>query len=133
MISSVPESHRDLLTDEARAFAVLATTMPDGSPQATLVWFDTDGANFRVNTARGRIKERNMSARPHVALVILDPRVPSRYLQVRGTVTGSSEQDAREHIDNLSRKYTGDSHFAVPAGQIRVTFTIRPDSASASE
>ncbi len=131
MIASVPASHRDLLEDEARAFAVLATTMPDGSPQATLVWFDTDGTNFRVNTARGRVKERNMSARPKVALVILDPREPSRYVQVRGTVIRSSEQGAREHMDHLSAKYTGDPHFAVPTGQIRVTFTIRPDSGSA--
>lgn len=131
MAGMFPESHKDLLVDEARAFAVLTTVMPDGSPQATLLWFDMEGDIVRVNTARGRVKERNMSARPKVALVILDPRVPGRYLQIRGTVIGSSEQGAREHIRHLAHKYTGETQFDVPAGQVRVTFTIRPDSVSA--
>ncbi len=132
MIPLIPESHRDLLADERRAFAVLATTMPDGSPQATMVWFDTDGTNLRINTARGRVKERNMTARPKVAMVILDPSDPLRYIQVRGTVIESTERGADEHINRLSLKYTRSGRFERPAGQIRVTFTIRPDSVSVS-
>lgn len=131
MASMFPQSHTDLLADAARAFAVLTTVMPDGSPQATVLWFDVDGDHLRVNTARGRVKERNMSARPKVALVILDPRVPGRYMQIRGTVIGSSETGAREHISHLAYKYTGETQFDVPPGQVRVTFTIRPDSVSA--
>lgn len=133
LTSVFPESHKDLLADEARAFAVLATIMPDGSPQATVLWFDTDGNHLRVNTARGRVKERNMSARKKVALVILDSQVPGRYLQVRGTVIGSTEQGAREHISRLAHKYTGESQLEIPPGQVRVTFTIQPDSVTADE
>ncbi|MCL4368084.1 MAG: PPOX class F420-dependent oxidoreductase [Actinobacteria bacterium] len=131
MARTFPESHKDLLADASRAFAVLATVMPDGSPQATVLWFDTEGDLLRVNTARGRVKERNMSARSKVALVILDPQVPGRYLQIRGTVVGSSEEGAREHIRQLHFKYTGDTRFDIPPGQVRVTFTIRPDAVSA--
>ncbi len=125
-----PESHKDLLADASRAFAVLATVMPDGSPQATVVWFDTHGDHLRVNTARGRVKERNMSARPRVALVVLDPKVPGRYLQIRGTVVRSSEEGAREHMNHLASKYTGETSFDIPPGQVRVMFTIRPDAVS---
>jgi PPOX class probable F420-dependent enzyme len=128
---TLPQSHVDLLADETRAFAVLATVMPDGSPQATVLWFDMDGDLLRVNTARGRVKERNMTARARVALVIVDPRIPGRYLQIRGTVIGSTEEGARDHIRQLSYKYTGDKRFDVPPGQVRVMFTIRPDAFSA--
>ncbi len=131
MARTFPQSYVDLLADETRAFAVLATVMPDGSPQATVLWFDMDGDRLRVNTARGRVKERNMTARARVALVIVDPRVPGRYLQIRGTVIGSTEEGARDHIRQLSYKYTGDKRFDVPPGQVRVMFTIRPDGVSA--
>lgn len=131
MARTFPQSYVDLLADETRAFAVLATVMPDGSPQATVLWFDMDGDRLRVNTARGRVKERNMTARARVALVIVDPRVPGRYLQIRGTVIGSTEEGARDHICQLSHKYTGDKRFDVPPGQVRITFTIRPDGVSA--
>ncbi len=131
MARTFPQSYVDLLADETRAFAVLATVMPDGSPQATVLWFDMDGDRLRVNTARGRVKERNMTARARVALVIVDPRVPGRYLQIRGTVIGSTEEGARDHIRQLSYKYTGDKRFDVPPGQVRITFTIRPDGVSA--
>lgn len=131
MARTFPQSYVDLLADETRAFAVLATVMPDGSPQATVLWFDMDGDRLRVNTARGRVKERNMMARARVALVIVDPRVPGRYLQIRGTVIGSTEEGARDHIRQLSYKYTGDKRFDVPPGQVRVMFTIRPDGVSA--
>jgi PPOX class probable F420-dependent enzyme len=71
-----PESHRDLFEDAKPAFAFLATIMDDGSPQVTPMWFNTDGENILVNTARGRVKDRNMRQRPEVALAILDPDDP---------------------------------------------------------
>src|ERR1700738_3320997 len=94
----IPDSFRDLLTQK-KAFANLATIMPDGSPQVTPVWFDyVDGA-VRVNTAKGRVKARNMKEGAPVALAIMHPDNPYRYLQVRGRVTRATEAGAGAHID----------------------------------
>jgi len=127
MLCVIPESHRDLLQDVVRAIAFLATTMADGSPQVTPLWFDVDGEVLRLNTARGRTKERNMRARPRVALAILDPANPYRYLQIRGTVVERREQGAADHIRLLNRKYHGTDDFSIPEGQVRVTICVRPD------
>lgn len=130
MLSTIPVSHRDLLEDGARAFAFLATTMADGSPQVTPVWFDVAEGMIRVNTARGRTKDRNMRDRPRVALAIADPKDPYRYLQVRGTVVAFTEERGREHIDRLAKKYRGWDTYPVVPGEVRVIFTVRPDSAT---
>ena len=131
MPNLIPESHRDLLRDDVKAFAFLATTMPDGSPQVTPLWFDVEGEFVWVNTGRGRTKDRNMAARPKVALAIIDPANPYRYMQIRGTVVETREQGAVEDIRRLSRKYRGTPDFDVPSGQVRVTICIRPDHVSA--
>ena len=107
MLNNFPAGFQDLLTDDARAFAYLATVMPDNTPQVTPVWFDTDGKYLRVNSARGRVKDRNMRKRPQVTLVIADPKNPYRYVQVRGTVIEFTQEGAAEHIDALAKKYTG--------------------------
>lgn len=130
MSSAIPESYRDLFRDEVRAFALLATTMADGSPQVTPLWFDVEGELLRLNTARGRTKERNTMARPRVALAILDPGNPYRYVQIRGTVIEHREQGAADHIRQLSRKYRGTDVFPIPAGQVRVMVFVRPDHVS---
>jgi PPOX class probable F420-dependent enzyme len=129
-MSIIPEPYRDLLRDDVRAIALLATTMADGSPQVTPLWFDVEGELLRLNTARGRTKERNMRARPRVALAILDPANPYRYLQIRGTVIELREQGAPEHIRLLNRKYHGTDDFPIPAGQVRVMVCVRPDHVS---
>src|SRR5574339_127684 len=95
----------DLLNDETKAFAFLGTTMPDSSPQVTPIWFNTDGEHILINTAKGRQKDRNMRARPQVALTILDPKKPYRYIQIRGVIVETTEEGAAEHISALSRKY----------------------------
>jgi PPOX class probable F420-dependent enzyme len=128
MPSLIPDSHRDLLDDDSRAFAFLATTMADGSPQVTPVWFDTAEEMIRVNTARGRTKYRNMNSRPRVSLAVVDPKDPYRYIQIRGTVVDSTDEGGRAHIDRLAKKYRGWDTYPVVAGQVRVIFTIRPDS-----
>jgi len=130
MLSAVPESHRDLLRNDVKALAFLGTTMTEGSPQVTPVWFDVEGEVIRINTARGRTKERNMAARPRVAMAIADPADPYRYLQIRGTVIEMREQGAVEHIRQLSRKYKGTDDFPLPVGQVRVMVLIRPDHVS---
>jgi len=131
-MKSIPETHRDLLTDEKRAFVFLATTMADGSPQVTPVWFNTDGEHILINTARGRVKDRNMRARPQVALVIQDPNNPYRYLQIRGRVVETSEAGADAHIDALAGKYTGTPKYTFgKLGEKRVTYKILPEKVDA--
>jgi PPOX class probable F420-dependent enzyme len=125
-----PDDYRDLLTAEKRAYAYLATLMKDGSPQLTPVWFDMDGDDIRVNTARGRVKEQNMRDRRQVALVIADPDDPFRYLQVRGRVVEISEAGALEHFNGLAAKYTGEPQWRNYSGERRIIFTIKPESIS---
>ena len=103
----IPKSHDDLLKDETRAFVYLTTLMPDGSPQVTPVWFNTEKEAILVNSAEGRVKDKNMRARPAVALCIQDPSNPYRYMQIRGNVVEIKEEGANAHIDALAGKYTG--------------------------
>jgi len=126
----IPTSHLDLLQDDQKAIAILSTVMSDGSPQATPVWFDTDDGLIRVNTARGRVKDKNMSLRPQVAVVILDPESTNRYVQIRGRVVKSSEDGARAHIDLLAKKYLGQRTYENYDGETRVMYFIKPISVS---
>ncbi len=125
----VPQSYRDLISDQVRALAYLATLMPDGTPQVTPVWFDVDGDCLRVNSAPGRVKDRNMRARPAVALLIQDPKSNDRYIQVRGHVAEVREDGALEHLDRLCMKYEG-RRYRARKGQVRVVYVIVPDSVS---
>jgi len=129
MIDGVPEESRDLLLDETRAFACLATVMKDGSPQVTPVWFDVADGLIRVNTAEGRVKCRNMKKRASVALAIADPKDPYRYLQIRGRVERWTNEGARAHIDRLANKYLGRQTYDGPADEQRLIFFIRPGAA----
>ena len=124
-MKQVSEADLDLLMDETRAMAFLATIMPDGSPQVTPVWFNTDGEHILVNSAKGRVKDRNMRRRPHVALDLMAMDDPYRYVQIRGEVVEITEVNAVEHIHALSMKYRG-RRFEIPSGQTRVTYKIKP-------
>jgi len=127
-MSIVPDAFKDLLIDETRAFVYLATLMPDGSPQVTPVWFNTDGTNILINSAAGRAKDRNMRARPQVALVIADPKNPYRYVQIRGRVTEITHEGAEAHIDALAWKYTGTPKYGNRRpGEVRIIYKILPD------
>ena len=126
-MSAIPEAFNDLLTKK-KAFANLATVNADGTPQVTPVWFDWDGSRLRVNTAKGRVKDKNLRRTPAVALTIMDPDNPYRYIQVKGRVANVTESGADAHIDALSRKYTGQDRYAKRTpGEVRVIFTIMPD------
>jgi PPOX class probable F420-dependent enzyme len=120
-----PEKYSDLLNSDSRAFLYLATLMPGGSPQVTPVWFDVDGEYILVNTAEGRVKDRNMKARPLVAMTIQNPQDPYRYLGIRGKVESHTYEGGDEHINALSLKYTGKPWQLVP-GQKRIIFRIKP-------
>jgi PPOX class probable F420-dependent enzyme len=108
----IPEKYLDLLNDETKAFACLATLMKNGSPQVTPIWFNTDGTYILINSARGRVKDRNMRRNPEVALAIIDPKDPYRYIQIRGKVVEITTDGAKAHIDALSKKYTGREKYA---------------------
>ena len=97
VMDKIPSSHRDLV--ERRPVAALATVMPDGSPQTSVVWCDFDGTCVRVNTMRGFAKERNMRRDPRVTLLCFDPRRPLRYLEIRGVVVEIAEGGAGRHLD----------------------------------
>jgi PPOX class probable F420-dependent enzyme len=128
-MQSIPSEFHDLLSDQARAMVYLATLMPDGSPQVTPIWFNTDGEHILLNSAVGRVKDRNMRSRPQVALVIADSQDPYRYIQVRGKVVEITTQGANEHIDQLSRKYTGKGWNGPLNG--RTIYKVKPEKVSA--
>ena len=121
----IPDQFKDLF--HKRAFASLATLMPDGTPQVTPVWVDFDGTHVLVNSARGRQKDKNMQKNSQVALSIMDPDNPYRYLEVRGKVTEITEQGADQHIDKMAKKYMGkDTYPFRRPGEVRVLFKILP-------
>ena len=125
-MTAIPEKYLDLLKQK-KAFASLATVMPDGSPQVTPVWFDYTGDLIRVNTAKGRVKARNMKEGAAVALSILDPDNPYRYLQVRGRVRKVVEAGASAHIDSLAKKYLDkDKYPFTQPGEVRAIYEIEP-------
>jgi PPOX class probable F420-dependent enzyme len=125
MAEIIPENYKDLF--DKKAFANLATVMPDGTPQVTPVWVDYDGTHVLVNSARGRRKDKNMESNPAVALSILDPDNPYRYLEVRGRVTEITEEGADEHIDKMAKKYLGaDSYPWKSPKETRVIYKIEP-------
>jgi PPOX class probable F420-dependent enzyme len=125
-MTAIPDKFLDLVTQK-KAFASLATVMPDGSPQVTPVWIDYAGGLLRVNTAKGRVKARNMTAGAPVALVILDPDNPYRHLAVRGRVKRMTEQGADAHIDALAKKYLGQDKYPYRRpGEVRQIYEIEP-------
>jgi PPOX class probable F420-dependent enzyme len=121
--TTIPATHSDLM--QKPAFANLATLNPDGSPQVTPVWFDFDGTNLLINTARGRMKDRNLQRDPRVAVAISDPENPYRYIGIQGKVTSMTESGADAHIDKLAKKYLNKDNYPFRApGEVRVLLTI---------
>ena len=121
----VPEDFRYLIKPETRANAYLATTLANGSPHVTPVWFTTDGEFILINTARGRVKDNNMTRRPRVAVLVVDPGNPYRYIQLRGQVVEQFEDESLIH--RLSKIYTGVESFKIKPGAVRVTYKILPE------
>ena len=125
MSQAIPDKYRDLFSK--RAFANLGTLMPDGRPQVTPVWVDYDGSHVVFNSAKGRQKDRNVRRDPRVALAIVDPDNPYRYLEIRGRVVEITEEGADEHIDKMAKKYMGvDRYPGRSPGEVRVIYKIEP-------
>ena len=126
-MATIPASHADLLTTKA-AFANLATLNADGSPQVTPVWVDFDGTHLLINTARGRVKARNLAREPRVAISISDPENPYRYLGIQGRVVEMTETGGDAHIDQMAKKYLGKDSYPFRApGEVRVIARISPE------
>jgi PPOX class probable F420-dependent enzyme len=126
MATTIPATHQDLL--QKPAFASLATLNSDGSPQVTPVWFEYDGQHIVVNTARGRVKDRNLRREPRVALSIMDPANPYRYLGIQGRVAEMTENGADAGIDRLAKKYLGKDKYPWRGpNEVRVLVKIIPD------
>ncbi|MSO57095.1 MAG: PPOX class F420-dependent oxidoreductase [Acidobacteria bacterium] len=128
-MATIPATHADLLNTKV-AFAQLATLNANGSPQVTPVWVDFDGTNILVNTAKGRVKAKNLEREKRVALSIQDPENPYRYLGVQGRVVEITEAGADAHIDKMAKKYMGkDSYPFRTPGEVRLIVKIVPDKA----
>jgi PPOX class probable F420-dependent enzyme len=129
MSQVIPDNYLDLF--RKKAFASLATLMPDGRPQVTPVWCDFDGAHVIVNSAKGRMKDRNMRRDPRVSLAIMDPDNPYRYLEVRGRMVEATEEGADAHIDKMAQKYLGLEKYPYrQPGEVRVLYKILPEGTS---
>jgi PPOX class probable F420-dependent enzyme len=110
--------------------AQFVTLMPDGAPQATPVWVDVeaDGRHVLVNTAEGRIKAKNAGHDPRVALTVLDPGNPYRFVTLRGRIVERRHEGADEQIDALAKKYLGQEKYPMrQPGEQRVVLRIAPD------
>lgn len=125
MSNMIPDEFRDLF--EKKTFGHLATLMKDGTPQVTPVWCDYDGTFVRFNSAKGRLKDKNVRRSAQVAMSVQDPEDPYRYITVRGKVVEITENGADAHIDSLAKKYINQDKYPYRApGEVRVTYKIQP-------
>jgi PPOX class probable F420-dependent enzyme len=115
---------------EEKNFAFLATLMKDGSPQITPTWVDIDKSNntILINTAKGRVKHRNISRDPRVGVSVIDSSNPYHMVSVRGKVIGQiNGKQADDHIDKMSKKYLGKDKYPGRApGEERLIVEIKP-------
>jgi PPOX class probable F420-dependent enzyme len=135
MALPIPDEFKDLF--EKPVFVTLVTVMPDGQPQATPVWADYDGTYVRINTARGRQKDKNMKRNPKVTVMAFDPANPYRWIEIRGRIAEETEVGALEHINALSLKYRGNADYYAPyphrrTQEQRVTYKIEPTKITSS-
>ena len=125
-MAAIPEAFEDIMN--SKALAALATVMEDGRPQVTPVWFQWDGSHVLINSAEGRIKDRNMRRNPQVALTIVDVGNPYRHVAIRGTIDEITLEGADDHIDKLAKKYLDKDKYPFRAeGEVRVIYKVRPD------
>jgi PPOX class probable F420-dependent enzyme len=126
MATTVPNSHKDLF--QKRAFGSFTTLMPDGSPQTTPVWVDFENGKVVVNTALGRQKDKNVRHDPRVAVTLIDPDNPYRYLEIRGRVDEITQDGADQQIDKMAKKYLGQDKYPWGRpGEQRVLIKITPE------
>lgn len=125
-MTSIPSDYQPLFT--RKAFAHVATLMPDGMPHVTPVWidYDADADRVLVNTAKGRQKHVNVRNDPRIGVSLTDPDDPYRAVSLYGEVESLTEENAAEHIDSLERRYRGNDTYQNDRTN-RVILEIRPD------
>jgi PPOX class probable F420-dependent enzyme len=108
--------------------AILSTILPDGSPHATPVWIDVepDGTHILINTVVGHVKLKNIDRDPRVAVTVVDSANHFRTVQMRGVVVEKRDEGAVEHVNKLSRKYTGRDPYVLGEGERRIILRIKP-------
>ena len=125
MSTEIPESHRDLL--DGPVYVQLASHMSDGSIQVNPVWCSFDGSHVLVNSAVGRVKDKNLRRNPQVTVLAMDPANTYRWLEVRGEVEEFIEEGADEHIDDLAELYLNQRPYPFrQEGEVRVIYRIKP-------
>ncbi len=130
MSASFPEKYRDLF--QKKAFGAFTTLMPGGSPQTTPVWVDWHDGEIWVNSAVGRQKDQNVRRDPRVAVAVIDPENPYRYVEVRGRVRAITQDGADAHIDRMAMKYLGQDKYPFrQPGEQRVLYKISIEKAHA--
>ncbi len=126
----IPEAYADLF--KGKALAYLATVSPQGRPMVTPVWVDREGDLILINSEQKRGKDRNMARNAKVAMAIMDPAQPFRYLGIQGEVAEVRVQGGKEHADKLSQRYLGKSEYPfLKPGDVRQVWVIRPTAVRA--
>ena len=130
MNESVPDTHLDLL--QGPIYVQLASYMKNGAIQVNPVWCSYDGSHVWVNSAKGRVKDRNLRANPNVTVFAGDPKNPYRWLEVRGMVDEITEEGADEHIDDLAELYLNQRPYPFRQDtEVRVIYKIMPQRVQA--
>lgn len=112
----IPSSHIDLL--QRPLYGVFTTISPQGYPENTIIWFSWDGEHILINATNGRRKVDNVRSNPHVALMVLDPDNPFRWIDVRGEVIAIEEDEEYQNINAHAKRYLGHDEYygnAAPA------------------
>ena len=130
-VQPIPHAFLDLL--ERPLLMILATTLTDGAPQMTPVWFNFDGEYIYFNSEKDRLKHRILRKRPYVSLIILDPDNKARWLAIRGPVVEIKDDVDRAHVNALAKRYMGIETFGAPPEELRVRFKIAPEHVTATE
>ena len=122
----IPEGYRDLLG--TTALIHVATLGPDGEPQSNPVWFDWDGEHIKFSQTKTRQKYKNVGRDPRIAVSIVDPENPYRYLEVRGEITEIEEDPNLDFINAMAKKYLGmDEYPYHQPGDERVILYLKPE------
>ena len=122
----IPEGYGDLL--ETNALIHVATIGPDGEPQSNPVWFDWDGENIKFSQTKTRQKYKNVERDPRIAISIVDPENPYRYLEIRGEVTEIEEDPDNDFINAMAKKYLGmDEYPYHQPGDERIVLYLKPE------
>lgn len=124
--NQITEPVAKLLLD--KNFAFISTLMSDGSPQVTPTWIDTEDNIILINTAEGRIKHKNISRDPRVAVSVTDHNNPYNMVTIRGIAVEQTNVGADEHIDKLAKKYLGVDRYPMRSlDEKRIIVKIKPE------